>query len=120
MLPDVSFTAITLDANDPVGLANFWAALVGGTVRVDDDGDAFVRGGVAPALDFLRVPEGKAGKNRIHLDLTVPDVDVAVALSVRLGATTAPDVYSGGRWVVLRDPEGNEFCLLGPDSGQPA
>ena len=119
MLPDVSFTAVAFDANDPAGLAGFWAALVGGSVQVDDDGDAFVRGAAAPPLDFLRVSEEKSAKNRIHLDLTVPDVAAAVAVAVGLGATAAPDVYSGERWVVLRDPEGNEFCLLPPDIPQP-
>jgi hypothetical protein len=114
MLNGVSFTAVAFDANDPPTLAAFWAGLVGGVARVDADGDAFVRGGVGPDLDFLRVPEGKAAKNRIHLDLTVPDVAAAAAEAVRLGASRASDVYEGDRWVVLRDPEGNEFCLLPP------
>ncbi len=118
MLAGVTFTAVSFDANDPPALAGFWAALVGGSVQVDDDGDAFVRGGVGPALDFLRVPEGKSTKNRLHLDLTVPDLPAAVATAVELGATPAPDVYSGDRWVVLRDPEGNEFCLLSIDVPQ--
>ena len=118
MLPDVRFTAVAFDANDPIRLAEFWAALVGGSVHVDDDGDAFVRGGIAPALDFLRVPEGKTAKNRLHLDLTVHDVPGAVEVALGLGATSAPDVYSGDHWVVLRDPEGNEFCLLGADVPQ--
>jgi predicted enzyme related to lactoylglutathione lyase len=118
MLTGVTFTAVSFDATDPPALARFWAELVGGTVQVDDDGDAFVRGGVAPSLDFLKVPEGKAAKNRLHLDLTVPDVPVAVTTALDLGATPATDVYSGDRWVVLRDPEGNEFCLLGTDVPQ--
>jgi predicted enzyme related to lactoylglutathione lyase len=114
MLTGVSFTAIAFDANDPPALAAFWAGLVGGVADVDADGDAFVRGGVGPDLDFLRVPEGKAAKNRIHLDLTVPDVEAAAAAAMELGASRATDVYEGDRWVVLRDPEGNEFCLLPP------
>jgi hypothetical protein len=116
MLEGVSFTAVAFDANDPPALAAFWVGLVGGAANVDADGDAFVRGGVGPDLDFLRVPEGKTAKNRIHLDLTVPDVETAVAEAMRLGATCAADVYAGERWAVLRDPEGNEFCLLPPDA----
>ena len=65
-------------------------------------------------LDFLRVPEGKTVKNRLHLDLYTTDFAAAIEQTVALGATRADDVYDGGRWQVLRDPEGNEFCILRP------
>jgi predicted enzyme related to lactoylglutathione lyase len=67
-----------------------------------------------PRLDFLRVPELKSVKNRLHLDVAVTDLEAATARALELGASTADDVYDGGRWQVLRDPEGNEFCLLPP------
>jgi predicted enzyme related to lactoylglutathione lyase len=105
--------ALAIDCADPPVLAGFWQRLLGGEMRVDEDGDAELRGG-AVRLDFLRVPEGKTGKNRLHLDLGSADFDAAVEEALACGATRADDVYDGGRWQVLRDPEGNEFCILRP------
>ena len=117
----VGLSMVCFDANDPPALAEFWAHLLGGERTVDKDGDAWVvmpNGG--PRLDFLRVPESKEIKNRLHLDIHATDVEAATAEAVALGATLADDVYDGGRWQVLRDPEGNEFCLLPPDLSQVA
>jgi hypothetical protein len=108
----VGFAAFTFDTNDPPAIARFWAALIGGSVEVDADGDALVRAADFPPLDFIRVPEAKSGKNRVHIDLTVPDVPAMTSWCLDRGATRAPDVYLGSSWVVLRDPDGNEFCLL--------
>ena len=115
----VGLSMVCFDANDPPALARFWARLLGATATVDKDGDAWVvlpDGG--PRLDFLRVSESKAGKNRLHLDIHATDVAAATDEAVALGATLAHDVYDGGRWQVLRDPEGNEFCLLPPQLAQ--
>ena len=51
-------------------------------------------------------------KNRLHLDLRAGDYDAAVEAAIALGATPADDVYVGDDWRVLRDPEGNEFCII--------
>jgi len=69
--------------------------------------------GVAPDLLFLRVAELKSGKNRLHLDLRPVDQAAEVARLERLGALRA-DVGQGPEvtWVVLADPDGNEFCVL--------
>ena len=65
-----------------------------------------------PGLLFVRVPEPKTLKNRLHLDFRPDDRDAAVARLLDLGATRA-DIGQGEQtWVVLRDPEGNEFCVL--------
>jgi hypothetical protein len=107
--------AIALDAEDPQGLGRFYLQLLGGELHVDDEGDARLRstsGG--PPLDFLHVPEPHTVKNRLHLDVVAVDFDGAVEVALALGATRADDVYDGGRWQVLRDPEGNEFCILRP------
>ena len=105
--------ALAVDCHDPPGLARWWSRLLGGEVEVDVDGDAtlYTPGGLA--VDFLRVPEPKTVKNRLHLDLLSTDLAEATAQAVALGATRADDVYDGGRWQVLRDPEGNEFCVIG-------
>lgn len=105
---------LAFDCAGPVPLAEFWAAVLGGSVEVDSSGDATVHLPVGGPLDFLRVPEGKSGKNRLHLDLHCDDFDAAVDAVLALGATKADDVYDGGNWQVLRDPEGNEFCILKP------
>lgn len=104
--------ALAIDSAEPTALAGFWAALLGGTVEVDGDGDATVRAHGTVAIDFLQVPEGKTLKNRLHLDLRGASYDDAVERALELGATRADDVYDGGSWQVLRDPEGNEFCIL--------
>ena len=71
--------------------------------------------GVAPDLLFLRVPEAKAVKNRLHLDLRPEDQPAEVARLEGLGARRA-DVGQGAEvsWVVMADPDGNEFCVLRP------
>ncbi|HVQ89336.1 MAG TPA: VOC family protein [Actinomycetes bacterium] len=107
-------SALAIDAADPPNVAKFWAALIDGSMTIDEDGDAKVSGLNLPRLDFLKVPERKETKNRIHIDLAVTDLQGATQRAVALGATLADDVYDGRTWQVLRDPEGNEFCLLPP------
>jgi uncharacterized glyoxalase superfamily protein PhnB len=110
---------VVVDSADPPALAAWWHRLLGGSVVVDADGDARLRLDSTMALDFLRVPDAKAGKNRLHLDLATTDLERATEQALALGARPAPDVYTGERWRVLRDPEGNEFCLLAPERPQP-
>jgi len=76
-------------------------------------GDVELHGGPV-RLDFLRVPEGKEVKNRLHLDLYIPPesrIDM-IKQAIQLGATRAADLYNGGRWQVMRDIEGTEFCIV--------
>jgi catechol 2,3-dioxygenase-like lactoylglutathione lyase family enzyme len=111
------FTELCIDCHEPRLLAEFWAAVLGWKV-VDDDGD-FVEvadpDGSLPTLLFAKVPEPKAVKNRLHIDVSPRDRDQAeeVERILALGATHA-DVGQGDdvSWVVLADPEGNEFCVL--------
>ena len=114
--PSISgLTALVLDANDPPALGSFYLGLLGGVLTEDSDGDATLRpdaGGVP--IDFLRVPEPHTVKNRLHLDLRAVDYEAAIAAALEAGATRADDVYDGDQWQVLRDPEGNEFCILRP------
>ena len=104
---------VCVDSADPSALAAWWQRLVGGEVHTDSDGDVALRtAGVL--LLFLAVPEPKRGKNRVHIDLRATNFESAVGAAVALGAQRADDVYDGPSWQVLRDPEGNEFCILRP------
>ena len=103
--------ALAFDCADPAALAGFWQRLLGGQVVICGDGDAQLRGGPV-RLDFLRVPDAKAVKNRLHLDLRSHDITAATTHALKVGASHADDVYDGGEWQVLRDPEGNEFCIV--------
>ena len=114
--------ALTVDCADPHRLAGFWSALLG--VAVKEVGADYAElasiGAEGPSLLFLQVPEAKAGKNRLHLDLEVGDVAAAVEEALTLGATRAEGALAGPfHWVVMLDPEGNEFCLC-PGGGPPA
>jgi len=105
---------VIMDAADPVALGRWWAAALEWVV-VNDDPDEFeIRPEPErmPGLLFARVPEPKTVKNRLHLDLRPDDRDAAVDRLLGLGATHA-DIGQGEQsWIVLRDPEGNEFCVL--------
>ena len=115
--PAVSgLAALVIDCADPPGLARWWSRLMGGEVHVDSDGDAALSTPIGLVIDFLRVPEPKTVKTRLHIDLRTSDVAEATEQALALGAIRADDVYVGGGWQVLRDPEGNELCLLGPSA----
>lgn len=104
-----------VDARDPGALGNWWREALGWVV-VNDDPDEFEIRPTPdrlPGLLFMAVPEQKTIKNRLHLDFRPDDRDVEVERLLALGATRA-DVGQGEQsWVVLADPEGNEFCVLG-------
>jgi hypothetical protein len=103
-----------VDALDPVTLGRWWCEALGWVV-VNDDPDEFeIRPSAdrLPGLLFAQVSDPKVKKNRLHLDFRPDDRDAEVARLVTLGATHA-DVGQGDEsWVVLADPEGNEFCVL--------
>lgn len=105
---------VVFDCAAPAALAEWWQRLVGGDIVYDDDGDATLHLPGWPRLDFIRVPEPKTVKNRVHLDLATVDYDTAVTAAEQLGAERAADIYDGETFAVFRDPEGNEFCLLRP------
>ena len=65
-----------------------------------------------PGLLFVPVPEPKTIKNRLHLDFRPDDLDAEVERLLALGATRADVGHGDQPWVVLADPEGNEFCVL--------
>jgi predicted enzyme related to lactoylglutathione lyase len=111
---------LCVDTTDPAGLATFWEEVLGWR-RTYDEPDEVVLGpaegsredGVVPDLLFLRVPETKTAKNRLHIDLRPEDQGAEVERLERLGARRA-DVgqASDVTWIVMVDPHGNEFCVL--------
>ena len=123
-------TEIVIDCRDPVAQAAFWAAVLGYHVVRTGEGQTEIaawpqepadlaeqvrRAPIAPALVFVAVPEAKAVKNRLHLDIRPVggSHQAEVERLVALGARPA-DVGQGSQpWAVLADPEGNEFCVLG-------
>jgi hypothetical protein len=116
---------LCVDAADPAAQARWWQQVLGGTVNEEDADEVGLRFETGlPELLFLRVPEGKTVKNRLHLDVRPPDgSEQATELErlLALGARRA-DVGQGPdvSWVVLADPEGNEFCLLRMTPGEVA
>jgi hypothetical protein len=127
---------VTFDCADPLGLGTFWAAVLGYVEQPPPDGfatwDAFLDsvgipdddrdsvyaivdpGGAGPRFLFLRVPEGKVAKNRMHLDVNVGKDRMHAKADelVGLGATRGREFDdTTGHWIVMQDPEGNEFCL---------
>lgn len=105
---------VVLDAADPAMLGRWWADALGWVV-VNDAPEEFEirpRADRLPGLIFEPVAEAKSGKNRLHMDFRPDDQQTEVARLLGLGARHA-DVGQGLQsWVVMADPEGNEFCVL--------
>jgi hypothetical protein len=113
---------VIVDAADPGALGRWWLTALEWVVVNDDPEEFEIRPAPErlPGLLFVRVPEPKTAKNRLHLDFRPDDRDAAVARLLDLGATRA-DIGQGEQpWVVLRDPEGNEFCVLRSRRPEPA
>jgi predicted enzyme related to lactoylglutathione lyase len=116
--------AITIDCADPLRSARFWATVFGTDVgESDGEGPHYVdllpAPGV-PTLRFQRVSEPKLTKNRLHLDVSVEDLDEACARIEALGGRRISEqalTEYGYEWLVMADLEGNEFCLVrGPEA----
>lgn len=118
MDPVGELNAVAIDCADPLSLARFWAAVLGTGIEAPiGDGTHYVDLVPAPGipiLRFQRVPEPKMTKNRLHLDLSVRDLDEACARAEALGGRRVSGqavAEYGYVWTVMRDPEGNEFCV---------
>lgn len=112
-------TCVTIDCDDPSGVADFWAAALGWK----REGDRVVPPGGGIFLECIKVPEPKTVKNRLHLGLSAPDLDAEIARLESLGATQLWEEIFPKEWtyrnVVMCDPEGNEFCLGNEGAGPP-
>jgi Glyoxalase-like domain len=124
-------TEIVVDCHDPVAQAAFWAAALDYHVVHTSDAQVEIapwerepadlaeqvrQAPIVPTLVFAIVPEGKTVKNRLHLDVRPIDGSYEAELErlIGLGARRADIGQGDVPWVVLADPEGNEFCVLGP------
>ncbi|GAA2286600.1 VOC family protein [Glycomyces scopariae] len=116
----LNWQCIVVDAADPRTLAPWWADLLGWRVTYDTEEEVVLepaegspQDGVSPDILFIKVPEGKSVKNRLHIDLRPDDQAAEVARAESLGATRV-DVGQDEKatWVVMADPAGNEFCIL--------
>jgi hypothetical protein len=105
---------VIVDSADPESQGRWWAAALGWAIVNDDPAEFEIRPEPerTPGILFVHVPEPKTLKNRLHLDFRPDDRDREVDRLLSLGALRA-DIGQGEQsWVVLRDPEGNEFCVL--------
>jgi Glyoxalase-like domain len=121
---DIRIQCVVIDADDCERLASFWSQALGWRITYQSSNEWCVEPpegspevDVAPDILFVRVPDRKAVKNRLHFDLRPADQQAQVLRLIELGASRAdigqPDDAS---WVVMADPEGNEFCVLAPRS----
>ena len=113
-----SWSGVTIDCVDPCRLAAFWSELLDRPSSDEMPGPDWATLGSRqdglPRLNFQRVPESRAGKVRIHLDVSVDDVDGAREVIESLGGSWSGERhdYDEGTVLVMRDPEGNEFCIV--------
>jgi catechol 2,3-dioxygenase-like lactoylglutathione lyase family enzyme len=111
----IALAHLTFDSTDPQALARFWSAAL--DRHVDDGASEFFasiddRDPERPSWFFIRVPEAKAAKNRVHVDLSADDREAEVERLSALGAVRLSEHDEWGAvWTVMADPEGNEFCV---------
>ena len=122
MAENLRLQCITIDSANPKKIAEFWAAALDWKITYEDeievsiellDGSPEV--GRIPDILFLKNPDAKSVKNRLHFDLRPLDQDAEVARLEKLGAKRieiGQSDYEGTTWVVMADPDGNEFCVL--------
>lgn len=116
----ITVSGVTIDCAEPEKLAAWWAEALGWRLN---GRSCRAPGGGLQRLEFMPVTEAKRVKNRVHIDFRAVDVQDAVDRLVAMGATIAweedfPPELSY-RNLVLRDPEGNEFCVGGPSDAAP-
>jgi predicted enzyme related to lactoylglutathione lyase len=102
---------VVIDSVDPERLARFWAGLLGRSIAARKGPYVVLGRGDGPGVVFQKVPGPKAGKNRVHFDVASPDPAAEQERAEALGARRIED-YAAGGFLVMADPEGNEFCII--------
>ena len=117
----IRIQCLCIDATDPATIAAFWQSALGWRRTFEKEDEVVLEppegspeDGIVPDLLFLKVPEGKAVKNRLHLDLRPSDQAAEVARLEALGARRVSIGQGEVSWVVMADPDGNEFDVLRP------
>jgi Glyoxalase-like domain len=117
----IRIQCLCVDARDPAAVASFWQSALGWRRAFEKEDEIVLEppagspeDGIVPDLLFLKVPEGKTIKNRLHLDLRPEDQAAEVARLEALGARRVSVGQGEVSWVVMADPEGNEFDVLRP------
>lgn len=117
------WSGITVDCRDVHRVAAFWSTLLDREPGPTEPGWVYLgrRGDALPRLVFQPVGEGKVGKNRLHLDVEVDDIEAGIAQVLALGGSETGERhdYDEGVVVVMRDVEDNEFCLVQIYPSQP-
>jgi Glyoxalase-like domain len=105
---------VVIDCAEPLALARFWSGVLGGEARQRDEAWCYVDPPGWTRLAFQLVSERKTVKNRLHLDVTASDLEMATKDAEALGATAVGEIQrdTAGSFQVLLDPEGNEWCLV--------
>ena len=105
---------VVVDSEDPARLARWWAEALGYQIVSEQPDEVEIRRSPdeLPGVLFTPVPEAKTGKNRLHFDLRPDDQEAEVERLVDMGARPVDIGQHDVSWVVLADPEGNEFCVL--------
>ncbi len=110
------FTELVVDCSDPTRLAEFWCAVLDYAITERDETSVQIEGpgGSGPAILFVKTPDRKVVKNRLHIDVSPSDreQDDEVERLLGLGAKRIDIGQGTPSWVVMADPEGNEFCVL--------
>jgi predicted enzyme related to lactoylglutathione lyase len=108
-------TDVIIDSHDPERLAAFWSALLDRPVGARIGPYVFLERADGPGVGFQRVATPTPGKNRVHVDVSSPDPAAEIARIEALGGHRL-DAYADSGFLVMSDPEGNEFCVI-PDAG---
>ena len=114
---------LVLDCLEPQALAEFWREALGYTVAGSVENYTLLvdAGGAGPQLLLQKVPEERRGKNRMHLDIDATDIEAEASRLQRLGARPVRGeavCEHGTNWILMADPEGNEFCVCDGGAGE--
>ena len=119
-MSEFGFWGLAMDANDVRSLAEFWCAAAGYEVAEAHYPIVAVlasQSASCPRIIILKVPETKTAKNRLHMEFKAIDLKSEADRLVKIGATlVAEREYMSTKWIVMQDPEGNEFCLVNPEN----
>jgi predicted enzyme related to lactoylglutathione lyase len=105
-------SSLVVDCSNPALVAAFWQSVLGGSVVSYPELGVEALRAPGVTFDFVTSPNPKTAKNRLHLDLATDDADATIEKALSASATCAHDFDRSPDFVVMRDPEGNEFSVL--------